>query len=699
MNMMLLSQKNRNIFIKKHHAIQMFDIHDQGATAINNGVNFSIYSENAKKVSLLLFKNDDDKYPEIIDMKHIDKNIWNTFVSGIGPGTLYGYKIDGDYKPENGSRYNKNKLLIDPYAKALSRPVISNEITDGYKINDELSDLSFDENDDTPIIPKSYVYKDNFDWKGVDKPEIPWKKTIIYETHVKGITQLRNDIPENLRGTYSGLASDNIINYLKDLGITAIELLPVQQKIDYFMFDGKKSSDYWGYNTINFFSPDVIYSVNKNFDVINEFKNMVKKFHENNIEVIMDVVYNHTAEGNHLGPTLSFKGIDNNVYYKLEKDKRYYVNFTGTGNTINIGHPQVLKMVKDSLIYFSEEMKIDGFRFDLAPILGRKTIHFNNNSSFFNIVHSDNILSKLKLIAEPWDIGPYGYQLGNFPMDWSEWNGRYRDSIRSFWKNNGHNTNDFASRFSGSSDIFYNKYFHSSINFITCHDGFTLNDLVSYINKHNEINGNNNNDGSNHNISVNFGFEGKTNNVRIINRRNVRIKSLLISLLTSYGVPMILGGDEIKRTQNGNNNAYNQDNEISWYDWNLNDDQNNILDFTKNLIKIRKEYCVFNKDLFSLSNENVKWLKPDGTYFADNDWHTLNSIEILLINNYKCNNSNSDIIIIFNPTRKKVNFKLPQNYKNFITILDSVNKSWDYNIYNYNINALPGASYIIKCIN
>ncbi len=687
--------------LTKNITAKMFDVHDQGAIIINNGVNFSIYSEHAKKVSLLLFKNDDDNNPEIIEMKRIDKNIWNTFVSGIGSGSLYGYKIDGDYNPENGSRYNKNKLLIDPYAKAVSKSVISNEITNGYKVNDEKLDLSFDENDDMNIIPKSYVYEDNFDWKGVDKPHIPWNKTVIYEAHVKGITQLRNDIPENIRGTYSGLVSEPMMDYFKNLGISAIELLPVNQKIDCFNFNGKTSGDYWGYNTVNFFSPDITYSSDKTpGSVINEFKNMVKKFHENNIEVIMDVVYNHTAEGNEMGPTLSFKGIDNSVYYKLMPDKRYYQNFTGTGNTLNVGHPQVLKMIRDSLIYFSEKMKIDGFRFDLAPVLGRKKTYFSNNSSFFNVIHSDDILSKLKLIAEPWDIGPGGYQLGNFSMDWSEWNGRYRDSIRSFWKNRGHNINDFATRFSGSSDIFYNRYFHASINFVTCHDGFTLNDLVSYLNKHNEANGNNNTDGNNNSISVNFGVEGDTDNLKIIDIRNTRIKSMLITLLTSYGTPMILGGDEIKRTQNGNNNAYNQDNKTSWYDWNLDDDKNNMLNFTENLIKIRKEYCVFNKDFFNLNNNDIKWIRPDGNYFSDGDWHTLNSIEILLNNTHNCRDCiNNDVIIIFNTTRKKINFKLPGNYNGFTCIIDSVNKSWNYEIYNHNVDAMPGSSYIIKCIN
>ncbi len=654
----------------------------QGAIVMSGGVYFSIYSEHASSIVVEIYKDKSDRNPERYTLSRGRKFIWSAFVSGIRPGALYGYRIDGPFQPTQGLRYNKNKLLIDPYAHAVSSPVISTELTNGYKPDDPDADLSFDERDDSEFMAKSVVCEDDFDWKGVTKPNIPWEDTIIYETHVKGFTKLRQDLDESIRGTYSAFCSDQIVGYLKDLGITTVELLPVHQRIDSYRFNGIETGTYWGYNTVNYFSPEIVYSRD---DIpgyqVNDFKNLVKKLHENNIEVILDVVYNHTAEGNQLGPTMSFRGIDNEVYYKLANDKRYYMDFTGVGNSINIRHPQVLKMITDSLRYWTTEMQVDGFRFDLATVLGRKRSSFDQSTSFFDIIHSDPVLSRVKLIAEPWDVGTGGYQLGNFPVDWSEWNGKFRDAARHYWKGRGRNLAEFATRFDGSPDMFEgrgrNQY--ASINFITCHDGFTLNDLVTYNTKHNDKNAEENRDGTDNNISDNFGFEGITKDEEILRKRNARIRSFMITLLTSQGVPMILGGDEIKRSQDGNNNAYRQDDAISWYDWNLDADKQNMLNFTKKVIKIRKSFCVLRRTDFprgsgeGMDCKQIAWLKSDGSEMAQRDWHVKRAVGVLLPYT-KCDRDGcdkDDLLILYNPSIIPLKFKLPGEYNHFNVLISS----------------------------
>jgi len=654
----------------------------QGPIVKNGGVYFSIYSEHASSIAVEIFKDNGDRNPERYELTRGRRFLWSTFVSGIGPGTMYGYRVDGPYEPAHGMRYNGNKLLIDPYARAVSSPVVSSELTNGYVTNDPQADLSFDERDDAEAMAKCVVSEDNFDWKGVTKPEIPWNDTIIYETHVKGISKLRQDLNENVRGTYSALYSDSVIGYLKDLGITAIELLPVHQRIDSYRFNDVETHTYWGYNTINYFSPEITYSHETGPGYqINDFKNLVKRFHENGMEVILDVVFNHTAEGNQLGPTMSFRGIDNTVYYKLASDSRFYMDFTGVGNSINIRHPQVLKLVTDSLRYWATEMQIDGFRFDLATVLGRKRSSFDPSASFFDIIHTDPILSRVKLIAEPWDIGAGGYQLGNFPIDWSEWNGKYRDTVRHYWKGRGRNLAEFATRLAGSPDLFEwsGKNQYASINFITCHDGFTLNDLVSYAVKHNEANNENNQDGTDNNVSDNMGVEGNTDNPEILKKRNARIRSLMITLLTSQGAPMILGGDEIKRTQQGNNNAYKLDNDISWYNWNLSTDMKNMLEFTKRLIRIRRSFCVLKRNSFLRGSaddgscKQISWLKSDGVEMEQRDWHVKRAVGILLPYT-RCDADScdkDDLLVLFNPTVIPLKFRLPEGYRQFSMLINS----------------------------
>ncbi len=667
----------------------------QGATSYDDGTNFAIYSENATSIDLQFFKKYDDKDPyETVKLTEKDNYIWHAFIPGIKPGTLYGYRVDGPYKPEAGLRFNKNKLLIDPYAKATSSTLKWNNDIFGYETGNKDLDLSMNNNDDAQYMPKSVVAVDNFDWKGVENPGIPWNKTVIYETHIKGITKLRNDINENIRGTYPGLSSKPMIDYLKNLGITAVEIMPAQQDIDQQFLLENGLSNYWGYDTIAYFSPDIRFSSSKNSGYqINEFKNMVKTLHENDIEVIMDVVYNHTAEGNQMGPTLSFKGVDNSVYYKLDpKNPRYYYDVTGTGNSLNAGNPQVLRLIMDSLRYWINYMHVDGFRFDLASALARQLYNVDSLSAFFDIIYQDPVISKVKLIAEPWDVGPGGYQVGGFPPLWAEWNGKYRDAVRHFWKDRGSNINDFATRLSGSPDLYEEtgRRPHSSINYITSHDGFTLNDLVSYNNKHNDANKYDNKDGTDDNISENFGFEGNTEDEKINNMRNKRIRSFFITLLVSQGSPMISGGDEIKRTQNGNNNAYNQDNEISWYNWNLNDDKLKMLEFVKKIISIRLKYRVlrrknfFHGEIKDTDKKDVLWVKNDGTEMNDDDWKSGNvkSLGVILssagIDKITDKNALYDnLMLIFNPSGENIKFKVPDSWKNSEIIIDSVTEHQD----------------------
>jgi len=600
-----------------------------GATWDGAGVNFALYSENAAAVELCLFDSPDDE-KEVIKIKIRERShqIWHVYIPGLKPGQLYAYRVHGPYEPENGHRFNANKLLIDPYAKAIAGKIEWDDALFGYIVNDEAADLSFSEVDSAPFLPKCVVSDVRFDWENDTKPNIPYHKTIIYETHVRGFTKLHPDIPKEIRGTFAGLAHPVTIEYLKKLGITAIELMPVHHFIADRHLVEQGLTNYWGYNTIGFFAPEVRYSASGVLcEQVIEFKEMVKALHKANIEVILDVVYNHTAEGNFMGPTLSFRGIDNASYYRLSEDKRFYFDYTGTGNTLNANLPNVLRLMMDSLRYWILEMHVDGFRFDLASALARELHEVNKLSAFFDIIHQDPVISQVKLIAEPWDIGEGGYQVGKFPPGWAEWNGKYRDCIRDYWRGADSMLGEFAQRFTGSPDLYEGDYRSptASVNFITAHDGFTLHDLVSYNEKHNAANGEDNNDGESHNRSWNCGEEGATNDAAIQALRSQQKRNLLTTLFLSQGVPMLLAGDELGRTQQGNNNAYCQDNEISWVNW-TNADQS-LLTFTKKLIALRKNHPVFcrrrwfqGRPIKGLGVEDVAWFLPEGTEMTEEHW-------------------------------------------------------------------------------
>ena len=615
-----------------------------GATWDGLGTNFAIFSENATAVELCLFDSPQAKtersrilLPEQTDY------VWHVYLPHVKPGQLYGFRVHGPYAPEQGHRFNPNKLLLDPYAKASTGPVTWDSTQFGYNL-EAGDDMVLDERDSAPGMPRSIVIDPNFDWEGDRKPNTPIYKSIIYELHVKGFTQLHPDIDEHLRGTYTGLAQQSVIDYLKSLGVTAVELLPVHEFIDDQILLDKGLTNYWGYNTIGYFAPESSYAstdTNRAAHVY-EFKELVKAMHRNGIEVILDVVYNHTAEGNHFGPTLSFKGVDNAAYYRLVGDDlRYYMDYTGTGNSLNMLHPRTLQMVMDSLRYWVTEMHVDGFRFDLASTLARGLHEVNKLSSFLDIIHQDPIISQVKLIAEPWDVGEGGYQVGNFPVGWAEWNGKYRDSVRRFWKGDTSALAELGYRLTGSSDLYQHngRAPYASINFITSHDGFTLNDLVSYNDKHNDANGEGNNDGDNNNNSWNCGAEGPTDDPDIIELRERQKRNFLATLLFSQGVPMICGGDEAGRTQQGNNNAYCQDNEISWFKWQGEPKDFALLDFTRRLIKIRQDHPVLHRRKFfqgqSIHGEgtfDILWLQAGGDEMDEEMWNDgeVDSVGLLL---------------------------------------------------------------------
>lgn len=613
-----------------------------GATWDVEGVNFALYADNATGVDLCLFNSVEDQTEVFkIRMKERTHHIWHIYVPDLLPGQLYGYRVYGPFDPQNGSRYNPNKLLIDPYAKAISGSIQWHNSLFGYEMGHPDEDLSFNDEDSAPYIPKSVVIDPGFDWEGDKPPKVPYYKSIIYETHVKGFTKMHPDIPAKIRGSYAAMAHPVTIKYLQDLGITAVELMPVHQFVNDSILQDKGLNNFWGYNTIGFFAPDVRYASSGTLgEQVVEFKEMVKQLHQAGIEVILDVVYNHTAEGNHMGPTLSFKGIDNAAYYRLMEDnKRYYMDYTGTGNTLNANLPNVLRLMMDSLRYWITEMHVDGFRFDLAATLARELHEVDRLSAFFDIIHQDPIISQVKLIAEPWDIGEGGYQVGKFPPGWAEWNGMYRDNIRDFWRGADSVLGEFGLRFTGSPDLYQDDYRRptASINFITAHDGFPLNDLVSYNEKHNEANGENNNDGEDHNRSWNCGAEGPTDDPEIITLRNRQKRNLLTTLFLSQGVPMLLAGDEIGRTQGGNNNAYCQDNEISWLDW-VNADAT-LLDFTRKLIQLRKNHPVFcrrrwfqGQPIKGIGLEDIAWFLPDGSEMNEEHWdqHFAKSLGVYL---------------------------------------------------------------------
>ena len=602
-----------------------------GATWDGNGVNFALYSENAESVELCLFNSTTGDGEQRIKVKEMTHHIWHCYLPGLKPGQLYGYRVHGPYDPPNGDRFNPNKLLLDPYAKAISGTIQWSDAMFGYEMGHKDQDLSFSTTDSAPNVPKSIVVDPTFNWED-DKPlKIPYHRTIIYETHVKGFTKQHPDIPENIRGTYAGLCHPVTIKYLQELGITAIELMPVHHFItDRYLHD-KGLTNYWGYNSIGYFAPDARFCSGDPASGIqvNEFKQMVKEFHRAGIEVILDVVYNHTGEGNHMGPTVCFRGVDNKSYYRLTEDKRYYMDYTGTGNTLNTTMPPVLRLIMDSLRYWILEMHVDGFRFDLASTLARELHEVDRLGSFFDIIHQDPIISQVKLIAEPWDVGEGGYQVGNFPPGWAEWNGKYRDCMRDLWRGADSMLAEFAERSTGSSDLYKDDYRkpQAGINFITAHDGFTLHDLVTYNEKHNEANGEDNKDGESHNRSWNCGVEGETEDPNINALRAKQKRNLLTTLFLSQGVPMIVAGDEFSRTQKGNNNAYCQDNEISWLDWRNADME--LLDYTRKLIRFYRSHPVFSRKrwfkgrpIHGTQVEDIAWFHPSGEEMSEENWNS-----------------------------------------------------------------------------
>jgi isoamylase len=647
-----------------------------GSTYDGNGVNFSLFSENATGVLLCLF-DDNGNQTHRIPVNNRTHNQWHIYLKGLRPGQQYGYRVCGPYEPENGHRFNPNKLCIDPYAKALTGIEKWDDALFGYEIGHNNKDLSYSELDSARFLPKCVVIDDQFDWLGDTQLRIPLNKTVIYEMHVKGFTKRFPGIPDEIRGTYAAMRHPEVINYLKRLGVNAVELLPVHHFIHDRLLLEKGLSNYWGYNSINFFAPHPEYSMAKpGVEQIYEFKNMVKSLHEAGIEVILDVVYNHTGEGNEMGPTLSFRGIDNHSYYRLVEDhKRYYMDYTGTGNTLNSVHPTILRLIMDSLRYWVTEMHVDGFRFDLASALAREFSDVNKWSSFFDILHQDPVLSQVKLIAEPWDIGENGYQVGNFPQGWLEWNGAYRDTMRDFWRENNPNVGNFAWRFTGSSDLYYDDWRRpvASINFITAHDGFTLRDLVSYNVKHNMANGENNQDGESHNRSWNYGVEGPTDDPAILHLRKKQVRNFLATLMLSQGVPMLVAGDEFGRTQNGNNNTYCQDNEISWLDWENGDHE--LAEFTSALIRLRLDHHVFSrlqwfkyKPINSSGVKDIEWYRSNGKVMTLEEWESgkIKNIGVYLSGDgipYKTSDGkehkDDNFFAIFNGSQRQITFKLP----------------------------------------
>ncbi|QAY60158.1 glycogen debranching enzyme GlgX [Microbacterium protaetiae] len=598
-----------------------------GATYDGNGTNFALFSEEAQRVELCLF--DDDGVETRIDVIDVDGYVWHVFLPHIAPGQRYGYRVHGEYDPASGKRFNPAKLLIDPYAKAVEGQTTDGQALFGYDLDDPTKRNDDDSADSTM---KCVVINPYFDWSGDQLPRTPYSETVIYEAHVKGLTQRHPDIPDDIRGSYSAIAHPAIIAHLQRLGITAIELMPVHQFVNDTILQQKGLSNYWGYNTIAFLAPHNEYSsTGQRGQQVQEFKAMVRALHAAGIEVILDVVYNHTAEGNQLGPTLSLRGIDNAAYYKLdEKEPSAYTDYTGTGNSLNVSHPHTLQLIMDSLRYWVLEMHVDGFRFDLASTLAREFYAVDRLSAFFDIVQQDPVISQVKLIAEPWDVGPGGYQVGNFPPLWTEWNGQYRDTVRDFWRGEPQALGEFASRLTGSSDL----YAHSgrrpvaSVNFVTAHDGFTLSDLVSYNQKHNAANGEDGRDGTDDNRSWNCGVEGPTDDPEVLALRARQQRNFLATLLLSQGVPMISHGDELGRTQQGNNNAYNQDNELSWVDWDAADRP--LIEFTARLSQLRREHATFRRRRFfdgrpirQVGGEaipDIAWLRPDGTQMQPKDW-------------------------------------------------------------------------------
>jgi isoamylase len=664
--------------------------HPLGAVWDGEGTNFALFSENATGVELCLF--DAENHETRLPLVEVTNFVWHGYVPGITPGQRYGFRVAGANAPQDGHRFNPNKLLIDPYAKAIDGNVIFGKEIFGYRWGDPDEDLSICDLDSAPFVPKGIVIDESFDWQGDKLLETPWHKTVIYEAHVRGLTKLHPEIPPHLQGTYAGLAHPAVIRHLHQLGITAIELMPIHQFLAHpGHLAGKGLRNYWGYDSINYFAPYSGYSAGDvNGEQVVEFKEMVKTFHREGIEVILDVVYNHTGEGNHLGPTLSLRGIDNASYYRLlEDDPQYYMDFTGCGNSLNVRHPQVLKLIMDSLRYWVLEMHVDGFRFDLASALARELYAVDRLAAFFDIIHQDPVLANVKLIAEPWDVGEGGYQVGEFPLLWSEWNGKYRDTVRDFWRGEDRTLAEFAYRFTGSSDLYQTngRRPHASINFITAHDGFTLRDLVSYNEKHNIANGEENRDGESHNRSWNCGAEGETNKLEIVQLRQQQQRNFLVTLMLSQGVPMVLAGDEMGRSQGGNNNPYCQDNEISWVNWEKHDPQ--LLEFSQKLFNFRLQHPIFRRRkwfqgraIHGSDVRDIVWYNPDGGEMTEKQWNDglakaigifLNGEEIPIMGAKGGRIVDDNFFIIFNAHDKPMTFTLPEMLQQWewVTIVDT----------------------------
>jgi glycogen operon protein len=657
-----------------------------GANWDGRGVNIALYSENAQRVELCLFESPEaGRESAKIDLPEQTDQVWHAYFPDLRPGTIYGFRVHGPFDPEKGHRFNPHKVVLDPYAKQVVRTMRWGDEMFGYIVGDPREDLSLDERDNAASAPLAAVVDPAFTWGDDRPPHTPPNKTVIYELHVKGFTQRHPEIPEHLRGSYAALGSDAAIRHFKRLGITAVELLPVHHHVDDRHLVDRGLANYWGYNTLAFFAPEIRFKSRDRYgDALREFKTMVRCLHAASIEVILDVVYNHTAEGNQLGPTLSFRGIDNAAYYRLSSEnRRYYTDFTGCGNTLNMQNPRVLQLIMDSLRYWVLDMHVDGFRFDLASTLARELHEVDKLGAFFDIVHQDPVLSQVKLIAEPWDLGEGGYQVGNFPVGWSEWNGKYRDCVRHFWKGDGGIISEFATRICGSSDLYAwsSRAPHASINFVTCHDGFTLNDLVSYDGKHNEANGEENRDGANDNISWNCGAEGPTEDAAIRALRERKKRNFLATLCLSQGVPMLLAGDEMGHSQSGNNNAYCQDNELTWLNWELSREQHALLDFTRRILAFWRGEPVLQQRRFfhgrEIRGEKIKdilWFDPSGEEMSPEAWNTgyARSLGLLLrgdnidTDEYGATISGDTLLILFNADHAlDLSFTLPKIDKHY----------------------------------
>jgi len=668
-----------------------------GATWTGLGVNFALFSAHATRVELCLFDSVDATAPShTVPLPETTDLVWHGFLPDARPGQLYGYRVHGPYDPAAGHRFNPHKILFDPYAKAVARVVSWDDSMFGYDVGHADADLRMDTRDNAARAPLAAVIDPAFTWGDDRPPRTPWHKTVIYEMHVKGFSWLHPDIPEGMRGTYEALTTEPALEHLTRLGVTAVELMPVHHHSYDRHLEEQGLSNYWGYNTLAYFAPNRRYAAaERPTATVGEFKRMVKALHNAGIEVILDVVYNHTAEGNHLGPTLSLRGIDNRSYYRLTPgDPRYYLDFTGTGNTLNMQSPQVLRLIMDSLRYWVVDMHVDGFRFDLASALARELYDVDRLGAFFDIIHQDPVISQVKLIAEPWDLGAGGYQVGNFPPLWTEWNGKYRDAVRGFWKGERPGVGEMATRLAGSNDLYEHsgRRPYASINFVTAHDGFTLHDLVSYEQKHNEANGEGNRDGENHNLSWNCGVEGPTDDAAIRRLREQQKRNLMATMLLSIGVPMISGGDEVGRTQQGNNNAYCQDNEVSWTDWDLDDEQRAFLEFTRRLVRFRLAQPVLlrgkylqGRPIRGAGVKDIYWLDPAGREMTDADWNaSFHALGMVLVGTAidEIDEQGRQIVgetllVLLNGSTEEVQFTLPSMHerRRWMRVIDTIEAS------------------------